>query len=141
MRLMDTLSREERSRRMALVKARDTGPELRVRRLVFSMGYRYRLHDARLPGTPDLIFPARNKVLFVHGCFWHRHARCALARPPKSRLDFWMPKLEGNRVRDIAQRRALRRMGWRSLVVWECQTTHDEIRLARRIKRFLDDPT
>lgn len=106
---------------MALVKARDTLPELLVRRWIHSLGYRYRLHVRRLPGTPDLVFPARRKVVFVHGCFWHRHAGCALARMPKSRLSFWREKLEGNRLRDIRNRPALAKLGWRSHVIWECE--------------------
>lgn len=135
---MDPLTPKERSERMALVKSKNTKPEITVRRLVFAMGYRYRLHDARLPGTPDMVFAGRRKALFVHGCFWHRHSGCALARLPKSRLDFWRPKLEGNRQRDSRKLRALRRKGWGVLVVWECELTNKD-RLARRIKRFLDN--
>src|SRR5690349_18847706 len=99
---MDTLSQAERSERMARVRAKDSRPELTVRRLVHGMGYRYRLHDPRLPGKPDLVFRSRRRVIFVHGCFWHRHAdpACRLARLPKSRLEFWLPKLEANRTRD-----------------------------------------
>ncbi|MHB1232251.1 MAG: very short patch repair endonuclease [Burkholderiales bacterium] len=135
---MDSLTPKERSERMALVKSKNTKPEITVRRLVFAMGYRYRLHDARLPGTPDLVFAGRRKALFVHGCFWHRHAGCTLARLPKSRLDFWRPKLEGNRQRDARKLRALRRKDWSVLVVWECELANKD-RLARRIKRFLDN--
>ena len=100
---MDTLSKAQRSERMSRVRGKDTKPELLVRRLVHGMGYRYRLHRRDLPGTPDLVFPGRRKVIFVHGCFWHRHPdpACKLARLPKSRTDFWLPKLEGNRARDI----------------------------------------
>jgi DNA mismatch endonuclease (patch repair protein) len=101
------------------------------------LGYRYRLHDSRLPGCPDLVFKSRRKVIFVHGCFWHRHSRCALARMPKSRLDFWRPKLEGNKARDRRNHRALTRGGWRVLTIWECQTSEPE-RLRKIIRRFLD---
>jgi DNA mismatch endonuclease (patch repair protein) len=94
---MDTLSRKERSRRMSLIRNRDTKPELLVRRMVHRAGYRYRLHGSCLPGKPDLVFPSRRKVIFVHGCFWHRHPKCTLARLPKSRLGFWLPKLTENR--------------------------------------------
>jgi DNA mismatch endonuclease (patch repair protein) len=94
---MDTLSRKERSQRMSLIRNRDTKPELLVRRLVHGSGYRYRLHGTDLPGKPDLVFPGRKKVIFVHGCFWHRHPKCSLARLPKSRLSFWLPKLTENR--------------------------------------------
>jgi DNA mismatch endonuclease (patch repair protein) len=134
---MDTLTPTERSARMALVRAKDTKPELLVRRLVHGMGYRYRLHQRDLPGTPDLVFPGRGKVIFIHGCFWHRHARCALARLPKSRGDFWLPKLTANAERDARNVRALRRLGWSVLTIWECQLG-DTAKLANRIRRFLD---
>jgi DNA mismatch endonuclease (patch repair protein) len=98
----DTLTPQERSARMAKVRSRNTKPERVVRRLVYSLGFRYRLHVAHVPGKPDLVFASRRKAIFVHGCFWHRHAEpaCKLARMPKSRLDFWKPKLERNRLRD-----------------------------------------
>jgi DNA mismatch endonuclease (patch repair protein) len=134
---MDNISPEARGRQMARVRAKDTRPEMAVRRLVFGMGYRYRLHDARLPGTPDLVFAGRGKVLFVHGCFWHRHENCGLARLPKSRLDFWLPKLEGNQTRDRVNQRLLRKSGWRILVVWECEL-RDMPKLTRKIRRFLE---
>ncbi|MCR6700984.1 MAG: DNA mismatch endonuclease Vsr [Dokdonella sp.] len=134
---MDTLTPAERSARMALVRAKDTKPELLVRRLVHGMGYRYRLHRRDLPGTPDLVFPGRSKVIFIHGCFWHRHADCALARLPKSRSDFWLPKLTANAERDARNVRALRRLGWSVLTIWECQLG-DNAKLANRIRRFLD---
>lgn len=135
---MDTLSPEERSRRMALVRSTDTKPEMRVRRLVHGLGYRYVLHDKRLPGTPDLVFPSRKRVVFVHGCFWHRH-RCPKGdRMPATRVDFWGPKLEGNRRRDARVVRELRRLGWRTLIVWECRTKpSDADQLGRRLVRFL----
>lgn len=122
---------------MALVRARDTGPELVVRRLVHADGYRYRLCRRDLPGSPDLVFPSRHKVILVHGCFWHRHAGCKLARLPKSRLDFWIPKLEANRRRDARDRRALERAGWSVLVVWECQLARPD-RVRRALRRFLN---
>jgi DNA mismatch endonuclease (patch repair protein) len=122
---------------MALVRAKDTKPELLVRRLVHGMGYRYRLHRRDLPGTPDLVFPGRGKVIFMHGCFWHRHTGCALARLPKSRGDFWLPKLTANAARDARNVRALRRLGWRVMTIWECQLG-DTAKLASRIRRFLD---
>ena len=134
---MDTLTSAERSARMALVRAKDTKPELLVRRLVHGMGYRYRLHQRNLPGTPDLVFAGRGKVIFIHGCFWHRHPRCALARLPKSRGEFWLPKLTANAERDARNMRALRRLGWSVLTIWECQFG-DTAKLANRIRRFLD---
>lgn len=118
---MDSVSRKKRSEIMALVRSKDTRPEMAVRKLVWGLGYRYRLHLRDLPGCPDLVFPGRRKVIFVHGCFWHRHKGCALARLPKSRLDFWEPKLESNALRDRRNKRALVRQGWEVLTVWECE--------------------
>lgn len=135
---MDTLKPEERSKRMSLVRSKDTKPELAVRRWLHARGYRYRLHANKLPGRPDLVFPARKKALFVHGCFWHRHEDCALARLPKSRLEFWVPKLEANAARDRQKIEALRSLGWDVLVVWECELRDMEA-LGTRIIRFLED--
>jgi DNA mismatch endonuclease (patch repair protein) len=134
---MDTLTRKERSRIMSLVKSKDTRPELFVRRLVHGLGYRYRLHVRHLPGCPDLVFSPRRKVIFVSGCFWHRHACPNGRRLPKSRVAFWRTKLEGNKTRDQKKRRELAKLGWKALVVWECQTSlpHE---LAEKIVRFLD---
>ena len=134
---MDTLTGEQRSERMSRVRSRDTKPEMAVRSLVHSLGYRYRLHGRKLPGKPDLVFSCRKKVIFVHGCFWHRHPRCKNNRLPKSRLTFWKPKLELNRKRDLKNQRKLRRLGWRFLVIWECQTKDDEL-LTNRIIDFLE---
>jgi DNA mismatch endonuclease (patch repair protein) len=125
---------------MAKVRGRNTKPEMLVRRLVHGMGFRYRLHDGRLPGSPDLAFPARRKVIFVHGCFWHRHPdpECKLSRMPKSRLDFWGPKLQGNRDRDLRDQSELESLGWRYLVVWECQLRHRE-QLQNMLREFLSE--
>jgi len=101
------------------------------------MGYRYRLHSKDLPGKPDLVFRSRKKVIFVHGCFWHRHQGCALARIPKSRQDFWIPKFEANRLRDTKTEEALRQAGWQVLVVWECELG-DVTSLKNKIEEFLD---
>lgn len=133
---MDNLSREERSKQMALVRSKDTKPELRVRRLVHGMGFRYRLHRTELPGKPDLVFPSRRKVIFVNGCFWHGH-NCRLGRMPKSGLDYWQRKIAYNKARDRRTRRRLRKLAWNSLTIWECRLS-DECRLAERIKRFLE---
>ncbi|MHB1220324.1 MAG: very short patch repair endonuclease [Alphaproteobacteria bacterium] len=135
---MDTLTSKQRSERMSRVRGANTKPEWTVRRLVHGMGYRYRLHSSDLPGKPDLVFARRRKVLFVHGCFWHRHPdpKCPLSRLPKSRLDFWVPKLEGNRKRDKRDEKRLRDIGWSVMVVWECQLKNKN-RLAARIGRFL----
>lgn len=135
--MTDTLSSEERSRRMALVRSTDTEPEMRVRHLLHGMGYRYRLHRRDLPGTPDLVFPGRRAVVLVHGCFWHRHEGCSLARLPKSRKEFWVPKLEGNKARDAREVTALEDAGWRVFVVWECETKNLDA-LAVRLRSFLE---
>jgi DNA mismatch endonuclease (patch repair protein) len=113
-----------RSKQMALVRNKDTKPELRVRRFLHAAGLRYRLHDKRLPGKPDMVFPSRRVVVFVHGCFWHQHpdSTCKLARLPKSRLDFWQPKLEGNAKRDRRNVTALEAAGWRVVIIWECHS-------------------
>lgn len=133
---MDTLTKAERSERMGLVRSKDTAVEMTARRIVHALGFRYRLHGSDLPGSPDMVLPSKRTVIFVHGCFWHRHPRCKLARLPKSRLDFWVPKLEANRARDVRNIRKLRRAGWRPLVVWECQLSDPEV-LKLRIKRFV----
>lgn len=138
--MTDTLRSEERSARMSRIRGKDTAPELAVRRMLHGMGYRYRLHRRDLPGCPDLVFSSRRKAVFVHGCFWHRHPdpACKLARLPKSRLDFWLPKLEGNRARDLRNQDALRAQGWGVFVVWECQLRNPET-LKIQIKTFLED--
>jgi DNA mismatch endonuclease (patch repair protein) len=126
-----------RSAQMALIKARDTKPELKVRRAMHAAGLRYRLHAKDLPGRPDLVFRSRRIALFVHGCFWHQHPdpACKLARMPKSKLEFWRPKLEGNRQRDVRTRGELEQRGWSVLEVWECQTSAGELEaLVKRIK-------
>lgn len=133
---MDTRSPQQRSRIMRSVKTRDTGPEMAVRRLLHALGYRYRLHTAKLPGRPDLVFPGRKKVIFVHGCFWHGHD-CAKGRLPKSRLDYWGPKIERNTVRDSAVLENLRESGWKTMVVWQCECK-DMPSLQRRLTKFLD---
>ncbi len=133
---MDTLTPQDCSKRMARVRGKDTKPELTVRRVVHRLGYRYRLHGKELPGKPDLVFRSRRKVIFVHGCFWHRHEGCPLARLPKSRQDFWVPKLEGNRLRDARLQEEIMADGWRVLVVWECELKDREA-LARRLEAYL----
>ncbi|WP_372057652.1 MULTISPECIES: very short patch repair endonuclease [Tistrella] len=129
---------------MARIKGRDTKPEMRVRKALHASGLRYRLHVKDLPGRPDLVFRSRRIAVFVHGCFWHRHPdpSCKLARMPKSNLDFWRPKLEGNRLRDIRIREQLEALGWSMIEVWECQTSRlDLAALAERIAHYKDqDP-
>ncbi len=135
--MADPFTPAERSRIMAAVRSRDTAPEMIVRRLVHRMGYRYRLHVRELPGTPDLVFPRLRCAVAVDGCFWHGH-RCGACRMPATRRDYWAAKIARNIARDRRTRRALRRAGWRVLVVWECQTRRDRIeRLTVRLAAFL----
>lgn len=134
---LDTLSPEQRSERMSRVRAKDTKPELTVRHLAWALGYRYRLHGRKLAGCPDLVFPARKKVIFVHGCFWHQHKGCKQYRMPRSRLDFWLPKLESNKKRDRINKTTLTKTGWEVLTLWECELK-DPDRVSRRIRSFLE---
>lgn len=121
---------------MAAVHSKNTKPEMVVRKLVFGMGYRYRLHSANLPGKPDLVFPGRKKVIFVHGCFWHRHKGCRYATAPKTRVDFWEGKFDANVARDKRTNRELKTIGWSVLTVWQCQLKEPE-KLARKLDDFL----
>lgn len=139
---MDILTTIERSERMGRVRGKDTKPELLVRRMIHAMGYRFRLHRRDLPGSPDLVFPSRRKVIFMHGCFWHRHPdpNCKLARLPKSKRDYWVPKLETNRQRDVVNLEMLHDMGWQVMIVWECELKElDALRV--RITSFLGSRT
>ena len=132
---MDTRTPEQRRRIMQAVKSKNTTPELSVRRLLHRMGYRYRLHRDDLPGKPDIAFVSRRRAIFVHGCFWHGHG-CRKGRPPKSRLDYWLPKLRVNIARDRTKVEQLEVIGWRVLTVWQCDLS-DLDTLAVRIRRFL----
>jgi DNA mismatch endonuclease (patch repair protein) len=122
---------------MSRVRGKDTGPEMVVRKLVHGMGFRYRLHVRGLPGAPDLVFSKLRKVIFVHGCFWHRHQNCQLARLPKSKLDFWIPKLNSNRERDAENTKTLRKNGWKVKIIWECQLKNSN-QVQKSVARFLD---
>jgi DNA mismatch endonuclease (patch repair protein) len=117
----DIVDRQTRSRMMAGIGPRDTAPEIAVRRFLHSAGLRFRVNDRRLPGAPDLVFPASRSVVLVHGCFWHRHAGCQYATTPSSNAAFWNAKFARNLTRDHEVRERLRRDGWRTFVVWECQ--------------------
>jgi DNA mismatch endonuclease (patch repair protein) len=127
----------ERSRTMRAVKSRDTAPEMTVRRLIFSMGYRYRLHRKDLPGKPDLVFSTRRKVIFVHGCFWHGHDCQRGARVPKNNREYWERKIARNRERDSQHYADLERGGWTVLGLWECQIRETGV-CAERIQEFLE---
>ena len=134
---MDQFNASQRSRIMSKVRGKDTGPELIVRRLTHKLGFRYSLNKKSLPGSPDLVFTSRRKVIFVHGCFWHQHPRCARSKPPSSRTDYWLPKLEANRQRDQRNVRALRKLDWKVLTIWECQLKNRE-RVCSRLSNFLN---
>lgn len=121
---------------MRAIKSSDTKPELAVRRMLTRLGYRYRLHVATLPGKPDIVFPRRRLALFVHGCLWHLHENCPLARVPKSKPNYWPAKLARNKSRDARNRRDLERLGWRAAVIWECET-RDPAQLEQRIRQAL----
>ncbi len=125
---------------MRRVRSVDTGPELTIRKLLHSLGYRFRLHRRDLPGNPDLVFPSRRKIVFVHGCFWHQH-RCRRGnRLPSSRQDYWTHKLQGNVARDRSNRRRLRKLGWDVFLVWECHIKEDNLpKLTARLYEFLDN--
>ncbi len=122
---------------MQAVKSKNTGPEILVRRLLHAMGYRFRLHRKDLPGKPDIILPRYRKAIFVHGCFWHAHG-CPIGKPPKSRPEYWIPKLEKNSKRDRTKIEQLEARGWRVLVVWQCQTK-DMDTLAERLTAFVGE--
>ena len=136
---MDTISPERRSENMRRIRGKNTRPELVVRKTLFAMGYRYRLHSAKLPGKPDLVFSKQRKVIFVHGCFWHSHSnsRCNIVRLPKSNSEYWAEKLKRNVTRDAIRKAELRRLGWKTMTIWECQTRSISRQLWR-IKRFLN---
>ena len=132
----DALTPARRSANMAAIRSKDMKPEVAVRSMAHRMGYRFRLHRKDLPGKPDLVFPARKAVIFVHGCFWHQHSECREGRMPGTRLEYWKPKLEGNIARDIMNQAALAAMGWRVLVLWECEIERGA-NIAARLNKFL----
>lgn len=123
---------------MARIRSVNTKPEMIVRRVAHSMGYRFRLHKKDLPGKPDLVFPSRKAAVFVHGCFWHQHSslNCSDSTLPKSRTEYWIPKLRRNQERDLAYQRELADMGWKTLVIWDCETA-DQVCLEDRLRQFL----
>lgn len=129
---MDKLTPAKRSWNMSRVPAKDTGPEMRVRRLIHSMGMRFRLHYGNLPGKPDLVLPKHRLVIFVHGCFWHRHVGCHRSTTPAARAEFWKAKFEATVARDARQQTELESNGWRVLIIWECETK-DSLRLRDKI--------
>src|ERR1700687_6114979 len=134
--MVDRLTADRRSALMYRVRSRNTGPEIAVRKISHRLGYRFRLHAKNLPGKPDLVFPKLKSVIFVHGCFWHRHVNCRKASTPKTRIVFWKSKFKRNVERDALTKRALKKMGWRVLTIWECQIKR-KVSLEARISKFL----
>ncbi len=134
--MADHVDAAKRSLIMAAVHSKHTKPEIVVRKIVHRLGYRFRLHSAKLPGHPDLVFSGRRKVIFVHGCFWHRHPGCRYASLPKTRIDFWESKFRANVDRDERTRLELERTSWKVLTVWQCELKEPE-RLAERLNDFL----
>ena len=133
---MDKLSAERRSANMRQIRSKNTAPELLLRRMLHRMGYRFRLHRKDLPGKPDIVFPSRRKVIFVHGCFWHQHAACREGRVPHSRREYWEPKFNRNQKRDADSQALLEEQGWRFLVVWGCELK-DTTAALKTVKQFL----
>ena len=113
---------EQRSKNMAAIKSKNTKPEIKVRKVLHSMGYRFRLHSKNLPGSPDIVLPKYKTIIFVHGCFWHRHKNCKYASTPKTRQEFWNKKFEENIKRDSEIQDKIKNLNWRSVVIWECET-------------------
>ncbi len=136
--MADIVDSKRRSRIMSRIKGRDTTPELVVRRMAHRLGFRFRLHRKDLPGRPDIVFPRHRTAVFVHGCFWHRHNECRYAYTPKSRVAFWTEKFKKNVAHDRRSEEALRNLGWRVFVIWECET-QDEITLQSCLVKHLCD--
>jgi DNA mismatch endonuclease (patch repair protein) len=134
--MTDHVSPDRRSFIMSRVKQKNTSPEMALRRALHALGYRYRLHSRDLPGSPDLVFPARRKVIFVHGCFWHGHG-CRWGKLPKSRLEYWQNKIATNQERDRVQLTQIRQAGWESMVVWQCEIK-DLAEVSARVLAFLE---
>ena len=134
--MSDTVSKEQRRLNMSRIKSRDTRPEKTVRSAIHRLGFRFRTHSTALPGKPDIVLRKHKTVIFVHGCFWHRHQGCKRCTTPTSNEDYWIPKLCGNVARDKLHKRALTKLGWRVLVIWECETKDVE-RLIRKMHRLL----
>ena len=133
---MDKFDKRIRSKIMASIRSKNTSPELRVRSIVHRLGYRFRLHSKKLPGSPDLVFPSRQKVIFVHGCFWHRH-NCPVGRKvPLSHKSYWLSKFTRNKKRDARRAKELHKLGWKVLVIWECEIG-DCFSVTRKLKAYL----
>lgn len=135
---MDKISPARRSNNMRHIRSSNTKPEITVRKILYSLGYRYRLHKKDLPGKPDLVFAKRKKIIFIHGCFWHQHnlTTCLDSKIPKSNKQYWNQKLKNNAQRDIRNQMALKELGWDILIIWECEIKNDK-KLIKRMQKFL----
>lgn len=129
--MADRISKERRSWNMSRIKGKDTKPEIAVRKILHQMGYRFRIHRIDLPGKPDIVLPKFKTIIFVHGCFWHRHPMCKYAYTPKTRVDFWNVKFAENVKRDKMNRAELKKLGWRVGIIWECETTDQNLLISR----------
>jgi len=136
----DLFSKEKRREIMQAIKGRDSKPEIKVRKVVHSLGFRFRLHRKDLPGTPDLVFPSRKLCIFIHGCFWHRHLGCARTSTPKTNKDFWLAKFHKNVIRDAQVKRQLEMKGWSVVIIWECETKNIDM-LTEKLLHVLSDST
>ena len=128
---------EQRSRNMSAIKSKNTKPEIAVRKVLHSMGYRFRLHGKDLPGSPDIVLPKYKTVIFVHGCFWHRHENCKYATTPKTREEFWESKFKENVIRDKSHQKKLSAIGWKIIIVWECEIKDKNLLINDRLKGLL----
>ena len=136
--MVDFLSPSERSERMSRIRSSNTAPEVALRRAMHAIGFRFRLHSKGLPGKPDIVLPRHKTVIFVHGCFWHRHSGCKIATTPKSNTEFWVEKFDRNVVRDARTREQLEGLGWRVIVVWECELRSAN-QVAGAVRRVVDE--
>lgn len=137
--MVDSISPAQRSENMRRIKSSNTKPEILVRSIVHRMGFRFTISRSDLPGKPDLAFPSRRKVIFVNGCFWHQHKNCVDGRAPRTKTEYWIPKLKRNVARDAVVRKQLTKAGWKALVIWQCQLNNDASTelIRERIRRFL----
>jgi DNA mismatch endonuclease, patch repair protein len=137
--MVDRVSVETRSKIMSRIRSKNTKPEIRVRKFLFSKGFRYRLHVKKLPGSPDIVFPKYKTAIFVNGCFWHGHENCRIAHIPKTSTDFWETKIKKNQERDIRDINNLNEKGWRSLVIWECQLEENFTGVMENIESYITE--
>ena len=137
--MVDKVSIETRSKIMSKIRSKNTKPEIRVRKFLFSKGFRYRLHVKKLPGSPDIVLPKYRTVVFVNGCFWHGHENCRISHIPKSSTEFWETKIKKNQERDIRDLNSLYEKGWRSIVVWECQLDNNFTGIMEKVESYITD--